>query len=121
MNGGRIPSFPLFVGKYEYEKERSFSFPVRSDFRVMIQYRRDAYDQQAVNVMCVEEGEVTRSPVIAEYVVNDVESTIARIENRIESNVTLVFVLDANGMIQLKKAELTSKYISQEGKSECVE
>ena len=121
MNGGRIPSFPLFVGKYEYEKERSFSFPVRSDFRVMIQYRRDAYDQQAVYVMCVEEGEITRSPVIAEYVVNDVESTIARIENRIESNVTLVFVLDANGMIQLKKAELTSKYISQEGESECVE
>ena len=51
MNGGRIPSFPLFVGRYEYEKERSFSFPVRSDFRVMIQYKRDAYDQQAVNVM----------------------------------------------------------------------
>ena len=64
---------------------------------------------------------MTDSPVIAEYVVNDVASTIARIENRIESNVTLVFVLDANGMIQLKKAELNSKFISQEGERACVE
>ena len=56
-----------------------------------------------------------RSPTIAEYVVNDVRTTIARIENHIESNVTLTFVLDSNGLVRLKKAELVSRYISQEG------
>ena len=60
-------------------------------------------------------GAVRRSPTIAEYVVNDVRTTIARIENHIESNVTLTFVLDSNGLVRLKKAELVSRYISQEG------
>ena len=46
---------------------------------------------------------------------NDVRTTIARIENHIESNVTLMFVLDSNGLVRLKKAELVSRYISQEG------
>lgn len=37
-NNGRVPSVPIFVGN-GYEKERSFTFPVRSNFRVEVGYK----------------------------------------------------------------------------------
>lgn len=115
VNGGHTPSYALFAGKDGYEKERSLTLPVRADFRVLVHYRRDPYSAQGSNLMWARRGGVRRSPTIAEYVVNDVRTTIARIENHIESNVTLTFVLDSNGLVRLKKAELVSRYISQEG------
>ena len=44
-NNGRVPSVPIFAGNYGYEKERSFTFPVRSNFRVEIG-RKNQYSQK---------------------------------------------------------------------------
>lgn len=115
VNGGHTPSYALFAGKDGYEKERSLTLPVRADFRVLVHYRRDPYSTQGSNLMWAPRDGVSRSPTIAEYSVNDVRAIIGQIENHIESNVTLTFVLDSNGMVKLKKAELVSRYISQEG------
>lgn len=50
-----------------------------------------------------------------EYQISDIPSIISRIENHVDSNVTLVFQLNEYGIVSLKKAELNSRYISQEG------
>lgn len=38
-NNGMVDNVPIFAGEYGYEKERSFSFPVRNNFRVAIGYQ----------------------------------------------------------------------------------
>lgn len=45
-NNGWVPSVPIFSGDYGYEKERSFSFPVRSNFRVQIG-TKNLYNQKS--------------------------------------------------------------------------
>ena len=53
--------------------------------------------------------------VLSEYLISDIGTMIASIENHVESNVTLVFQRNVFGIVQLKKAELTSRYITHEG------
>lgn len=53
--------------------------------------------------------------MIAKYAVSGVTRLVAQTENYIESNVTLVYALDAFGLVKVKKAELVIKYIAREG------
>lgn len=50
-----------------------------------------------------------------EYEIQGIEKWIRSIENHIESNVTFVVQYDANGLVKLKKAELVSRFITNEG------
>lgn len=93
-----FPVFPVFAGRYGYERERTFTFPASSDFRVALHYH---------------ENQIRGT--LAEYHIGGIHNLVESIENRIESNVTLVYQVDEFGLIRVKKAELVSKFITQEG------
>lgn len=109
-NNGRVQSIPIDSGKNGYQKERSFTFPVRKNFRVEIGIK-NPHNQKTFMIVYM----VMNRMILLEYVISDIEQVIASIENHVESNVTLVFQRNAFGIVQLKKAELTSRFMTQEG------
>lgn len=93
-----FPVFPSLLGVTDMKGNELSLFPASSDFRVALHYH---------------ENQIRGT--LAEYHIGGIHNLVESIENRIESNVTLVYQVDEFGLIRVKKAELVSKFITQEG------
>ena len=112
-NQGQIPSFVLFSEQSGYQRQQTFSFPVKKDFRIAI--HTPEFISQPSSFSSLESKRPFRN-TIREYQVSGIEQLIQSLDNHLESNVTLVFQWDEMGLVKVKKVELVSKYVTKEGK-----
>jgi hypothetical protein len=95
-NNGHVPAIPIFAGKWQYERERSFSFPASSDFSVSLLASPHSRGS------------------VATYRIAGISELAGTIANRVASNVTVTFATDSRGMVILRRAQLTTRYLARE-------